>query len=251
MKCQYDCEPGYCLGGCGPVVDWVPQEEGGAHVRQRPLTSGERSSEGGLSASIPRVTPFDGFMHNDTVFSAEPSRYRIGDLVLTGIQSKHATSYLIKFGALVGGYPAEARRFAHSAVVVEDDGTICEAVGSGVRYANIDRFPEGDTVVIPMGVDDHDAEQIHRFCAAVVAGQWGYGFGAFAACGFNCLASGLRLGGHGVYFGVGHTRICSVLCAEALARAGVIWDVDPSAIMPADIWLQFGHKAHSLSTYRR
>lgn len=177
--------------------------------------------------------------------------YNIGDIVLTGVKSQGAVSSLIKFGALVGGYPAEARRFAHTAVIVERSGVICEAVSHGIRYDTIDRFPDGDTVVIPMGVDPHDQAQIQAFCASCVEGSWGYGFGTFAAAGFNCLAAGLRLGGHGIYFGVGHTRICSVLVAEALTRAGVVWDQDPSCIMPADVWMQFGHKARSLATYRK
>ncbi len=177
--------------------------------------------------------------------------YSVGDIVLTGIKSQGAISYLIKFGALVAGYPKDARRFAHCAVITDENGMIAEARAEGIQPGHISRFPDGDTVIIPMGVDAHDAAQVKAFASQMILESWGYGFGTFAAAGFNCLAAGLRLGGHGIYFGVGHSRICSVFVAEALTRAGVYWDVDPSAIMPCDIWTQFGHKAQTLATYRK
>lgn len=165
----------------------------------------------------------------------------VGDIVLTGLKSQGATSHLIKFGALLAGYDKTARGFSHCAVVVGNTGEICEATNEGIVFSNISRFPEGDTVLIPMDVSVWDAKQLQDFCKACIGME--YGYGTFVAAGFNCLAAAFRLRGHGIYFGIGHTRICSVLVAEALARAGVIWDVDPSAIIPADIWNQFGHKS--------
>lgn len=165
---------------------------------------------------------------------------RVGDIGLTGIQSQGWVSKLIKLGAFVGRYPKDARRFSHAFLVTDDDGEIVEAVKRGVRPAHISKYKPDDFVVVPMGVDAHDAAQIVAFANSVVTAKWRYGFATFAACGFNCLFAHWRW--LPFSFSVSHTAICSGFVADALTRAGCIFDKPVEVTMPADLWVQFGSR---------
>jgi hypothetical protein len=167
---------------------------------------------------------------------------KTGDVILTGIQAQGWISRLIKLGALVGRYPADARRFSHCALVVGDDGTICEAVERGVKYSHVTKYKPSDYVVIEMDVDEHDAEQIRAFTDSVVQAHNSYGIPSFVACGINCLLAHFKW--RPIYFGVAKTKICSSLVACALTRAGVIWDKPEEVVMPADIWMHYGPSAN-------
>lgn len=161
-----------------------------------------------------------------------------GDVILTGVKAKGWVSRLIKFGAWVARYPAAARRFSHVALVIDAD-TIVEAIGRGVVYSPIGKYRADDCVLIPMGVAEHDQAQIRAFASSVVAAHTAYGYPSFIACGFNCLLAHFKW--RPFTFAVAHTKICSALVADALTRAGVIWDKPLEVVMPADIWQQLGH----------
>lgn len=167
--------------------------------------------------------------------------YRVGDIGLTGVLAQGWVSRLIKLGARVAGYPADARRFSHAFLVVSERGDIVEAVKRGVRPAHISKYDPNDIELLSMAVDPHDAQQIVKFATSVVAAHYSYGYWSFAACGLNCLLA--HFGRRPLIFGVAHTKICSAFVADALTRAGVDWDKPEEVVMPADIWQQFGDRA--------
>jgi hypothetical protein len=173
-------------------------------------------------------------------------RMQVGDVILTGVKAQGWVSKLIKFGAWVGRYPVDARRFSHAAIVwdVKADGTVmlCEAIRQGVKIQPF-HYADGDYVHIPMGLASLDQMRVQKFCSSVVAANARYGFATFVACGINCILAHLK---HApVSFTVGATKICSGLVADALAHTGYIWGKPVDVIMPADIWIELGARAAS------
>jgi hypothetical protein len=161
---------------------------------------------------------------------------------LSGAKSQGFISHLIKFGALVGGYPPAARRFSHAWIVIDDHGNLVEAVKRGVRPGNISKYDPDDYVLIDVPMSDADAEQVRAFLANVVEHRWKYGFLTFAACGFSCLSGQIRWL-PSFSFAVAQTAICSGLVADALTRAGWIWPKAAAVMMPADLWMALDSRA--------
>ena len=167
---------------------------------------------------------------------------RVGDHILTGIKAKGFISRLIKFGAWVGRYVKDARRFSHSAIVYKVllDGTVwlCEAVKGGVEFRKF-HYAEGDYVVIPMYMGPEEQLICQEFCERQVKAGTKYGFLTFAACGINCILAHLHW--LPISFSVARTQICSGLTAEMLIRSvGYYFEKDDDVIMPADIWVEMG-----------
>jgi hypothetical protein len=158
---------------------------------------------------------------------------------LSGVKSQGFISRLIKFGAWVGRYPKWAREFSHAWLVIDDKGSIVEAVKRGVRPANISKYDPADYKLIALEMDERDAEQVIAFANDVVAHRWKYGFLTFAACGFSCLSGQIRWLPT-FSFAVAQTAICSGFVCDALTRAGYIWAKPTAVMMPADLAVHFG-----------
>lgn len=165
---------------------------------------------------------------NETAIDLVP-----GDFILTGLKAQGLVSLAIKLGSRIRGYDKAYRRFSHTALVIDQQGTIAEAVSKGVVYSHISRFHEADYVVVHTVVDVHDQEQIVAFVDSVVQSKTKYGFGTFVGLGLYCLTGGqwcIQKAG---------TAICSGLVSDALTRAGHIWERPPYAMMPADLARHF------------
>jgi hypothetical protein len=162
---------------------------------------------------------------------------QIGDFVLTGIKSQGIVSLAIKLGSLLRGFPKEYRQFSHSALVVSTDGTIVEAVKSGVKRHNLSKYEADDYVLVRSKVDDHDAPQVLAFADSVVEARTGYGFVTFAGLALYCLT------GSKLCIQSAGTAICSGFVSDALTRAGFIWPRPPYAMMPADLARYFHDNA--------
>lgn len=155
--------------------------------------------------------------------------YRPGDFILT--HGRAWTSWLIRFGQLLK-YWGENRKYAwwsHAAMIVDDQGTIIEAIGSGVRKGDIRDYDSTDYQLIQLGdiADPRDREQVVAYANACMEQEYGY---LTIVCIGLGLLSGLRLS-----FGVEGQSICSGLVARALERTDAIFDSDPANIMPADL----------------
>jgi hypothetical protein len=81
------------------------------------------------AAARPEIVPFPKGTTADSP--------RVGDFILTGIKAQGIVSLAIKLGALLRGQPKEYRRYSHSALIVGEDGSIVEAVATGVKPANL------------------------------------------------------------------------------------------------------------------
>jgi hypothetical protein len=182
-------------------------------------------SDPGPSSAHPGITH-----HPEGDTAAE---LRVGDFVLTGIKSQGIVSLAIKFGALLRGFPKEYRRYSHAALVVGDDGTIVEAVATGVKRHNLAKYESADYIVVRTRVDDHDARQVLAFADAVVEARTRYGFVTIVGLAIYCLT------GTTLCIQRAGTAICSGFVSDALTRAGYIWPRPPYAMMPAELGRYF------------
>jgi hypothetical protein len=163
--------------------------------------------------------------------------YQTGWFATSGIEAQGWVSKLIKFGARVAGYPEYARHYSHAFLFVSEHGDIVEAVKRGVRPAHVSKYKPEDLTIYRVPVDPHDQAQIQEFAKSVVDAHYSYGYWSFVACGFNCLFAPLKWVPFS--FSVAHTKICSAFVADALTRAGLIFDKSVEVVMPADLAVQF------------
>lgn len=154
---------------------------------------------------------------------------RAGDFLLTGVTAQGFVSWAIKVGSWLRRYEAPFRRFSHAALVIDDDGTLAEALSKGVRRSPLSKYTRADYVLVRTGVADHDRAQILRFAEAVLDARTRYGFATMFGLGLYCVTGAqltIQLSG---------TAICSGFVSDALTRAGFIWPRPPFAMMPADL----------------
>lgn len=159
----------------------------------------------------------------------EAKQYRPGDFILT--HGKAWTSVLIRIGQSLK-YWGEDKKYAwwsHAAMIVAEDGTLIEAIGSGVRQGNISEYKDTDYMLVCIDglADDRDREQTAKYARECLNQEYGY---LTLVCIGLGLLTGMRLS-----FGVDGQSICSGLVARALERTDAIFDRDPANIMPADL----------------
>lgn len=156
-----------------------------------------------------------------------------GDFILTGVKAQGIVSRAIKLGTKLRRYPDYAQRFSHTALVVSVNGDLIEAQAKGVKRTHLSRFKDDDYVIVRTNCNQQDMNQILKFADSVVNAKTSYGFWTFAGLALYCLTGGqlcVQKAG---------TAICSGLVADALTRAGFIFERPPYANMPADLAVKF------------
>ena len=154
---------------------------------------------------------------------------RVGDFLLTGVTAQGIVSWAIKTGSWLRRYEAPYRRFSHAALVIGDDGSLAEALGTGVQRSELAKYKTADYVLVRTDVNEHDRGQVLAFANSVLDARTSYGFATIAGLGLYCLTGGqlcIQLAG---------TAICSGFVCDALTRAGYVWPRPPFAMMPADL----------------
>ena len=165
--------------------------------------------------------------------------YDVGDFLLTS--GNHLMGRLIKFGqgnSLWGVKKAYAH-WCHAAVVAEQDGTLLEALASGITRSHIDDYTGRDYYLVRIAATDTDREQIRRFLWSAYGARTRYGVATIASIVLT-LAFGSRL-----VFGTSGTAICSGYACEALCRAGYVFPKAPSHMTPGDLAMMFDIPARS------
>lgn len=149
-----------------------------------------------------------------------------GDLVLT--HGDYFFSKLIRFGQKLR-YPKEFASWNHAALVLNTNGDIAEALGTGVVQTHISKYKERDYTVVQRWVDPHDQKQVLAFAYSVLEAKYKYGWRTIVSLFFN-----LALNRKYVTVKYG-TSICSGFYSDALTRAGDIWPDPPAAMKPAGL----------------
>lgn len=179
----------------------------------------------------------------------------VGDIILT--HSTFLTGKIIRFGQRLRwrGARKQFAQWNHAALVIQptflrdyrtyEGGSvvaevyaparIAEALGHGVEENSIAKYEDTEYAVIHCGpfLTD-DKIQIMNFAHSVLLKRARYGYLEILSLCLSLLTPPW------VQFGTPGTMICSGFAAQALTRAGVVWPVDPSYAMPADIaeWFQ-------------
>jgi hypothetical protein len=126
-------------------------------------------------------------------------------------------------------------KWNHAGLFLGEGGLIAEALGSGVVARDISAYTEPRVAVIrPPEMAELDRGQIRRFADAVVEVRYEYSYETLLAIALQ-LSTGSRFG-----FARASTAICSGFVAEALTRAGYIFERPPSFTMPDDLAKLFG-----------
>lgn len=166
----------------------------------------------------------------------EASQLRGGYFIVT--HGTHVMSRLIRFGQSLR-FRGERRKFAHwnhVALVLDEQGTLGEALSAGVVQTNISKYHGSDYFVVQVECSDEDREQVLAFARAVLTApsRTSYGWSTIASLAFSQL-TGSRL-----VFGKIGTAICSGFVSEALVRTGVIFPRPAAYMTPADLAEHYG-----------
>lgn len=121
----------------------------------------------------------------------------------------------------------------HAALIVAADGTIVEALGSGIKQGNISKYHAKDFFLVRVELSDEDRAQVCAYAAIMNDRHAKYGYLTIAAIALRIVTK-LRL-----VIKIDGTMICSEFVAQSLAQGGHIWDKDTALITPADLYNTF------------
>jgi hypothetical protein len=169
------------------------------------------------------------FRAGQTVPDPEP-----GDLFLSHARAGWGSA-LIRVGQRLR-YHGASRRYAwwnHAGAFLGSDGTIVEALGSGVQVRNISRYAANDYAVVRIVADPHDRAQMVRFYQHHADARTAYGYLTLVSIGIT-LVTGSKL-----VFARHATAICSGLCAAGLTRGDYLLEQATVSTTPADLARMF------------
>jgi uncharacterized protein YycO len=157
------------------------------------------------------------------------TRFDRGDFVL--VAGTHVNSRLIRFGQKLRIRGADRRyvRWTHAALIVDQGGTLIEAVGTGVRRWHLNDYHDDDYVVVHVETSEENRDEVVRFA------QWALERGArYSRLSTVSIALSMLTGGKLTFF-IDGQFVCSGLVAAALERTGTIFDRNSANIAPADL----------------
>jgi cell wall-associated NlpC family hydrolase len=159
----------------------------------------------------------------------EPDVWRPGDFILT--HGDAFFSKMIRFGERlrVHGDDRKFTWFNHAALVIDDKGTLAEALATGVVRSPAEKYRPKEYVVVPSGASPEDVAEVLEFADWVLDTRHEYGKLTIVSIAFTLLT------GSKFTFFVDGEFICSGFVARAMERTGVIFNRDPVHITPADL----------------
>ena len=167
-----------------------------------------------------------GFTQSFFERDEEAREFEPGDFILT--KSTRMVGWLIRTGQLFR-FKGKHAKWTHAALIVSKEGDLIEACGGGVIRSHISQYKKKEYHLIRLGemADEKDRQKMVNFA------EWclRYDYGHLTIISISlCLITGWKF-----LFGMDNRIICSALVARALERTRVIFDKNPSFIMPADL----------------
>ena len=156
-----------------------------------------------------------------------------GDFVL--VAGTHLNSRLIRFGQKLRIHGADRRhvKWTHAALIVDRDGSLIEAVGTGVRRWHLDRYRSDDYVVVRLHTSEENRDEVVRFA------EWALRRGSsYSRLSTVSIALSMLTGSRLTFF-IDGQFVCSGLVARALERTQIIFPRAPMHMMPADLARHF------------
>ncbi|HKR51579.1 MAG TPA: hypothetical protein VJT72_18760 [Pseudonocardiaceae bacterium] len=152
-----------------------------------------------------------------------------GDFIL--VKGNSLVYRLIKFGQKMRIF-GEDRKYvdwAHAALIVDRDGTLIEAKGTGVKKSSLDDYAGQPYQIFRIQASDEDRDQEVEFARWALDKHTKYGKLTIASIALSLLT------GRKLTFFIDGQFVCSGLVASALERAGSIFNRNAANIMPADL----------------
>jgi len=169
-----------------------------------------------------------GYRHGpEGIVASTAEAPRPGDFILT--HNDAWTSRLIRFGQRLRfrGAKAKYAYWNHTALVVDGEGTIVEALGSGVAQRSIHDYEPTQYTVVRIAASDEDRAEAADFARCSIGAE--YGFVTVVSIAISLVTGGT------LAFAIDGQLICSGLVARALERTTAIFKHDPARIMPAEL----------------
>jgi len=157
-----------------------------------------------------------------------------GDFILT--HRRAFPSMMIAIGQRIR-FRGERRPYAHwthAALVVDDAGTLVEALAPGLVVDNIDRYAGVEYHYVMTDLDDRDRERVRRYGVTMAHRHTRYDYLEIVSLGLQLLT------GATVAFTTGNRMICSGFVATALERTDAIFPRAASTMLPADLAEHYG-----------
>jgi hypothetical protein len=139
-------------------------------------------------------------------------------------------SSVIRLGERIKFRPGA--NWSHAAFVETPD-TVIEALTKGVVRTPLAAYRDIEYVLVRTGLVGDDRQQAVAFAQSCVGQKYGW---------VTDLGITLRFltPGRGLWFGMDGTELCSGLVAQALCRGWKIFAVNPAAISPAELGVEYG-----------
>lgn len=152
-----------------------------------------------------------------------------GDFVL--VATKRIGGFVIRLGQKlrIHGEDRKYVKWTHAAVVADADGTLIEAVGTGVREYPLEKYEQQEYLVVRIVASPENRAEIVEFARWALRRRAKYNNLATVSIGLSMLT------GSKLAFYIDGRFVCSGLVARALERSGRIFDRDPAHIAPADL----------------
>jgi hypothetical protein len=119
----------------------------------------------------------------------------------------------------------------HTALIVSAEGALIEALGPGVRRSRLADYEGTQYTIVHIDASDEDRAEMVAFAEHWVGAD--YGWATIVSITLSLL-TGAKLS-----FGFAGQLICSGLVARALERTRVIFEQEPSHVMPAELAKMF------------
>jgi len=168
--------------------------------------------------------PPEHFAPGETATEFEP-----GDFIL--VKGHGLKGSLIKFGQWMRIHGADRKYvdWVHAALIVDRDGTLIEAVGTGIREAPLDYYTGEHYQVFRIKTSDENRAEAVSFARSALDKHAKYGWLAIVSIGLSMLTGGK------LTFYIDGQYVCSVLVATALERTGSIFNRSAANITAADL----------------
>lgn len=157
------------------------------------------------------------------------TQFAPGDFVL--VKGHGLQGWLITFGQKLRIHGADRKYvdWAHAALIVDHDGTLIEAVGTGVREKPLDYYTGRHYQIFRIKASDENRAEAVAFARSVLDKKAKYGPLTIVSIALSMLTDSKLM------FFIDGQYVCSGLVASALERTGSIFNRCAANITAADL----------------
>lgn len=157
------------------------------------------------------------------------TEFDAGDFIL--VKGHGLQGWLIRLGQKmrIHGDDRKYVDWAHAALIVDRDGTLIEAVGTGVREVPLDYYKGRQYQIFRIKTSDENRAEAATFARRMLENNAKYGPLTIVSIALSKLTGGK------LTFFIDGQYVCSGLVACALERTGSIFNRSAANITPADL----------------